>query len=381
MRAPIGRLGRGSRGAKARRELALDLTPDEVVLYEGSPAAGWRRFAGVALDDPEFMGVLTILRTEAEAALGRQPVRLWLPAAQVLEVRLRLRETDADARLRAAFARITRETGHHPDDVALAVSPPGADGRSVLLVTYADTWAEARAYARRWGFLPGPVSTRHSAAAFGPAGPEFQPRTALPPVPERPRRRLVPWLGLAMAALVAGVPGPAWAGKAPGAAPLPSARAVSAVPAAAVAALPQPAFVPVARPATGTRSGPGKRAAPAATGEAEPLAAPLPPARPRAAAPRKVAAAAPALPPIGAAAPPSVRVAAVERGLPPDHAALIGILSLESGRKALLRLPNGDYRALRVGDVLEGWRVSAIGLDAMRVSKGGEDRTLLLVTR
>ena len=33
------------------------------------------------------------------------------------------------------------------------------------------------------------------------------------------------------------------------------------------------------------------------------------------------------------------------------------------------------------GQSLKGWHVSAIGRDAMRVSRGGKDKTLLLVTR
>jgi hypothetical protein len=60
---------------------------------------------------------------------------------------------------------------------------------------------------------------------------------------------------------------------------------------------------------------------------------------------------------------------------------LIGILNLDTGRKALLRLPNGRYRSVIVGDELDGWRVSIIGPDVLRVTRGGEDRTLLLVTR
>jgi len=47
----------------------------------------------------------------------------------------------------------------------------------------------------------------------------------------------------------------------------------------------------------------------------------------------------------------------------------------------LLRLPNGRYRSVIVGDVLDGWRVSMIGADAMRITRSGEDRTFLLVTR
>jgi hypothetical protein len=62
-----------------------------------------------------------------------------------------------------------------------------------------------------------------------------------------------------------------------------------------------------------------------------------------------------------------------------DRTALIGIFNLNTGRKALLRLPNGRYRSVIVGDVLDGWRVSMIGVDAMRITRSGEDRTFLLV--
>ena len=66
---------------------------------------------------------------------------------------------------------------------------------------------------------------------------------------------------------------------------------------------------------------------------------------------------------------------------PLERTALIGILNLDTGRKALLRLPNGRYRSVIVGDVLDGWRVSLIGADAMQLTRGGEDMTLLLIDR
>jgi hypothetical protein len=47
----------------------------------------------------------------------------------------------------------------------------------------------------------------------------------------------------------------------------------------------------------------------------------------------------------------------------------------------LLRFANGRYRSVAVGDELDGWRVSIIGTDAMRVTRAGADRTLLLVNR
>lgn len=89
----------------------------------------------------------------------------------------------------------------------------------------------------------------------------------------------------------------------------------------------------------------------------------------------------PALPPIGRSAPKKVQRAAVEQGIPLDRMALIGVLNLETGRQALLRLPNGRYERLKIGDTVEGWQVSTIGADTMRLSRNGEERTLILVNR
>lgn len=75
------------------------------------------------------------------------------------------------------------------------------------------------------------------------------------------------------------------------------------------------------------------------------------------------------------------RPAVTEPGVPIDRTMLVGILGFENGRKALLRLPNGDYRYVIVGDVLDGWRISMIGVDAMRITRNGEERTLLLINR
>jgi hypothetical protein len=111
------------------------------------------------------------------------------------------------------------------------------------------------------------------------------------------------------------------------------------------------------------------------------LHAPMPKPRPkRPTVPRELPSIS-ALPAITGIGPRSIRSAATEQGLPMDRATLIGIINLETGRKALLRLPNGRYRSVVVGDVLDGWRVSLIGFDAMRITRSGEDRTLLLINR
>jgi hypothetical protein len=107
-------------------------------------------------------------------------------------------------------------------------------------------------------------------------------------------------------------------------------------------------------------------------------AAQAPPPPPRPQRPRRSAPA--AVPPTRAAAPP-VESAAAQGTLALGATSLIGVIDANSGREALLRTPSGDYLKVARGDEVAGWRVSAIGHDAMRLTRGGESRTLLLVTR
>lgn len=111
------------------------------------------------------------------------------------------------------------------------------------------------------------------------------------------------------------------------------------------------------------------------------LIAPPPPARPELPTPtaRAVTLPAPGAA-TGAAAAPG-RSAAGQRGLALDSTSLIGVIDVNSGREALLRMPSGDFLKVMRGDEVAGWRVNAIGQDAMRLTRGGESRTLLLVTR
>lgn len=181
--------------------------------------------------------------------------------------------------------------------------------------------------------------------------------------------------------------------------------ATAPLPAAAAAVLPV-AEAPAAVPLPLARPGGEELEASAEAGEAAPSAAPRPdrveirqrrgwvPAPP-------AAEAAEDLPPTEQASltsprplprpdrmslPPPVKPdgasrAAVLRGVPLDRAALIGVMTLSSGRAALLRMPGGDVQRLAVGDMVEGWRVSAIGNDAIRLSREGEDRTFMLIGR
>lgn len=80
-------------------------------------------------------------------------------------------------------------------------------------------------------------------------------------------------------------------------------------------------------------------------------------------------------------APRTVRAAATQHGLELGQASLIGVIEAQNGRKALVRLPTGDYRKVERGDVLDGWRVGTVGRETLRLTRRGQNRTLILVTR
>ena len=289
------------------------------------------------------------------------------------------------------------------EEIVLSESSTPAESAAAITLReiHAGTLREARDDAARWGFVPGPVSIRHNAEAFAPNEPVFRLRGSVGKSLAAERRPVAGVaLGLVLVATML-VGHPAGAAQAPREAPLPMARAQDGGMAQSlpkrerasspgiVSLAPPPgryrregpehaALTTLLSPVPRARAGVAGTAAPAeraAERGGHPGGLAERPDRPARADP------APALPAIGAGAPPPVRAAASERGLPLDRVALVGILNLEAGRKALLRLPDGVFRSVGIGDVIDGWRVSAIGVDAMRVSRGAEDRTLLLVSR
>lgn len=76
-----------------------------------------------------------------------------------------------------------------------------------------------------------------------------------------------------------------------------------------------------------------------------------------------------------------VRQAAEQGGLSLGKTSLIGVLDAKPGRVALLRTSDGGYAKVGRGDMVEGWRVTTINPDSVRLTRGGQNRTLLLVTR
>lgn len=98
--------------------------------------------------------------------------------------------------------------------------------------------------------------------------------------------------------------------------------------------------------------------------------------------PTQVAAAAPATVAPATVAPriPSsasvARAATVNNAINLRRVNLIGVYGTPSNRRALVRLPNGRYTKVQVGDRLDGGRISAIGESELRYQKNGRNLTL-----
>ena len=93
--------------------------------------------------------------------------------------------------------------------------------------------------------------------------------------------------------------------------------------------------------------------------------------------PTRVAAAASAAPAIPSAT-SVARQATVRNAINLRQINLIGVYGTPSNRRALVRLPNGRYQKVTVGDRLDGGQVSAIGDSELRYQKGGRNLTLTI---
>lgn len=149
------------------------------------------------------------------------------------------------------------------------------------------------------------------------------------------------------------------------AAPPAAAPAAAAAPPPAPAPAPTPAPAPkAAAPAPAAKPAPAVKAAPApkATASADPEEIDEP--EPTSAAPK--------IPTSASVA----KQATIRNALDLSEINLIGVYGSSSNRRALVRLSNGRYLRVQVGDRLDGGKVSAIGESQLSYVKGG--RTVVL---
>ncbi|MET4128510.1 hypothetical protein [Roseovarius sp. MBR-6] len=116
------------------------------------------------------------------------------------------------------------------------------------------------------------------------------------------------------------------------------------------------------------------RAAPAAPVAPAPQRAPAPEADDGEPELTRTAAAAPRIPTSASIA----QQATTRNAINLRQVNLIGVYGAPSNRRALVRLANGRYQKVQVGDRIDGGRVSAIGNDELRYRKGSRDVVLRL---
>ena len=83
--------------------------------------------------------------------------------------------------------------------------------------------------------------------------------------------------------------------------------------------------------------------------------------------------------PRGPTAASVAREATQKNALDLSRISLIGLYGTPSNRRALVRMPNGRFFKLQVGDRIDGGRVIAIGESQMTYQKGNRPITLSLL--
>jgi hypothetical protein len=70
------------------------------------------------------------------------------------------------------------------------------------------------------------------------------------------------------------------------------------------------------------------------------------------------------------------KAATVKNAINLSRVNLIGVYGKPSSRRALVRLSNGRYKKVKIGDRVDGGRVSAIGEAQLNYTKNGRSVTL-----
>ncbi len=147
--------------------LALDFGAETITLLvrDADAPQGWAPVGAAMVADEDFAEQIEMVRGLAAAHSAGCEVDLWLPADQVLNTHLELSSTGSRGAAKAAKVALAERTGLPPDEINLDLAKaPG----EVWAICAAETKvvSEAQDYARRWGFSPNLVTTRHADAAF-----------------------------------------------------------------------------------------------------------------------------------------------------------------------------------------------------------------------
>ncbi|MEM9059168.1 MAG: hypothetical protein AAGD13_01795 [Pseudomonadota bacterium] len=164
----------GGRDDTAQRPFVLDLTEDAVILCERTDEGELVEIQRAQLAGPEFKAQIDELRVEMLVRDPKKPpIQILLPKNQILRRDYVLASRTPSAMRAEATRRLLAETSYRADELSIDVSRPTLGEPTVVLAALQQTVSEAITYCEKWGFVPGPVSTRHHAAGFGANGPVF----------------------------------------------------------------------------------------------------------------------------------------------------------------------------------------------------------------
>jgi type IV pilus biogenesis protein PilP len=183
--------------SKPRFALAMDM--EGLALMERG-AGGWVRRAEVSLNETDFTGRMGGLRDDALALGAGDGVELWLPAEQILTLRIA-----PDASGPGPFRRaLAAATPHNLDE--LTWDWVAVEGGFTVVAAWTRTVREAREFASKWDLPVARVTTRAVDAEF-PGGPSFAltPPPAPAAAPGRIRRAPLAALGAGAGAVGLGL--------------------------------------------------------------------------------------------------------------------------------------------------------------------------------
>lgn len=182
--------------------LALDFGAETITLLvrDADAPQGWSPVGAAMVADADFSDQIEAVRGLAAEHSAGCEVDLWLPADQVLNTHLELPSPGFQGSVRAAKVALGGRTGLSPDEINLDLAKAPGEVWAICAAE-AKVVAEAQDYARRWGFAPNLVTTRHADAAFA-APPDLTGEVSRKPLLMGAGATAVAAAGVALAVLM-----------------------------------------------------------------------------------------------------------------------------------------------------------------------------------
>ena len=166
--------------------LALDLSGDAASLQQLAFDGHWHEMARAGFNDNGLAEKMAFMRRVAVRLEGRRfHNTVWLPDAQIIERKLKIAATEAEARRAEARTALATITTHPADDFLVELGATDEDGFTPTFAVRKTTLSEARRFATSHGFKADQFSMNRVPEGFddriyfnAPADPKAALQTA-----------------------------------------------------------------------------------------------------------------------------------------------------------------------------------------------------------